>query len=427
MLFYSEKYDKVREFAQKVIGMYRNTNYSDHFMYNMQRLIADSLFKEKEYTKAEEEYKKARTFIKNEEQEMISEIDRLMASSIYKEAEKLREDGRTDEAIEEFIKVYKKVPSTDIASIALYDAGLLALNTGDTDRAVDIFNLLNKHYPYSEYTYKVTVKLAEIYEKEGELNKAASIYQRLALLSEDEDEASDAIFMAGLLYEKALNWDKVYTTFKIYIDNYGNNYEKVIKAMFKRANAKLKLNDQKEARRIFQLIVDLYGNGIYNSSKLNYLLAKSYFIIGEYLFDEYKEIRLNSPLEENLEKKNNLLEKVLDYYSHAEEYDIAEITTESTYKTGRAFENFRDALLKSERPSELTVEQLNEYNSILEEEAYPYQKKAIAAYKANIKFTHEFGLYDDWIKKSYNSLSKIFPVRYQKKELAEIVSTNLSF
>ncbi|MFQ5455755.1 MAG: tol-pal system YbgF family protein [Nitrospirota bacterium] len=87
ILFEREDYENFRRFVSRVIDKYTDTDPSNPIIYKLQSLIADSLFKEKKYTKAEEEYRKAKVFIKTEDLNEVSEIDRLMASSIYKEAE----------------------------------------------------------------------------------------------------------------------------------------------------------------------------------------------------------------------------------------------------------------------------------------------------------------------------------------------------
>jgi hypothetical protein len=89
---------------------------------------------------------------------------------------------------------------------------------------------------------------------------------------------------------------------------------------------------------------------------------------------------------------------------------------------GILFEEFRNALLESERPTGLTSQQLEQYNFLLEEQAYPFEEKAITAYETNVRRAQDGGQYDDWIKKSYQRLAEILPARYNRGEMGEIIT-----
>ena len=55
---------------------------------------------------------------------------------------------------------------------------------------------------------------------------------------------------------------------------------------------------------------------------------------------------------------------------------------------------------------------------MLEEQAYPFEEKAISLHKKNIQLL-ERGIYNDWIAKSIAQLGKLVPVRYAKVEKGE--------
>ena len=62
---------------------------------------------------------------------------------------------------------------------------------------------------------------------------------------------------------------------------------------------------------------------------------------------------------------------------------------------------------------------------LLEEQAFPFEEKAIDLYKANTNRAAD-GIYDDWVKKSFNRLAGLMPARYAKKERSEDVVTALN-
>jgi hypothetical protein len=80
--------------------------------------------------------------------------------------------------------------------------------------------------------------------------------------------------------------------------------------------------------------------------------------------------------------------------------------------------------MASERPKNLSKEALEQYNSLLEEEVYPFEEQAIALHEANAARAKD-GLYDEWVKKSYSTLAELKPARYAKTELSQDAVTTL--
>jgi tRNA(Ile2) C34 agmatinyltransferase TiaS len=75
-------------------------------------------------------------------------------------------------------------------------------------------------------------------------------------------------------------------------------------------------------------------------------------------------------------------------------------------------------LLESQRPKRLSKDELEQYNIMLEEQAFPFEEKAIELHEINARRVSA-GLYDDWVKKSFAALVKLRPVRYAKMEKGE--------
>jgi tetratricopeptide (TPR) repeat protein len=72
--------------------------------------------------------------------------------------------------------------------------------------------------------------------------------------------------------------------------------------------------------------------------------------------------------------------------------------------------------MKSERPKKIAGDQLDEYNSLLEEQAFPFEEQAISTHEINTKRTRE-AVYDEGVKKSFAALAELKPARYGKTEL----------
>jgi hypothetical protein len=135
-------------------------------------------------------------------------------------------------------------------------------------------------------------------------------------------------------------------------------------------------------------------------------------------------VRLGDPLEQTLAAKGTALNLALDTYAEAAELKIAGITTAATHKIGALLDDFLTALLESERPRELTPEQVDQYNILLEEQAAPFEERAVSAYETNVRRAQESGVFDEWVAKSFERLAVVRPARYKRPERAELVQRN---
>jgi hypothetical protein len=115
-----------------------------------------------------------------------------------------------------------------------------------------------------------------------------------------------------------------------------------------------------------------------------------------------------------LRKKKGRMQKSVKMYGNASVNQIYDIVTESTFSIAQIYKDFSESLLKSDRPKKLTDEQLDQYEILLEDQAFPFEDKAIEFFEINLSRTNE-GHYNDWIHKSFDSLVSLYPARYNRK------------
>jgi hypothetical protein len=76
------------------------------------------------------------------------------------------------------------------------------------------------------------------------------------------------------------------------------------------------------------------------------------------------------------------------------------------------------------RPRDLDAEALDQYDLLLEEQAFPFEEKAIDLYKTNTNRAVD-GVFDEWVQNSFERLAGLMPARYAKVERSEDVVTAL--
>ncbi len=417
------KVQEAQALSEKIKGIQVPSR--ENLAYRSERLLADRYFEERAYERAAAAYRKLvkdETSAKNQDRE---ELKRLWVSALYKQAEGLKAAGKLKEAQTGFVNVQMEAPGSEVAPVALFDAGGIALSRDDQAGAIQAFTILLRDYPSSAYGTQAAIELAKLHERNGRLREAAKQYESVIKLSRDRKTIGEMLLAAGRLYEQLGDWAKAGTIYGVYLDQYPGEYQQVVETTFKLAWSKLQQGRQQEARPILQTIIDRYGQGDAAASPAGYYVAKAHLLKADELLTQFDEVKLIAPLEKNLARKKKLLKEALEEYAQATDFNVGEVTTAAAHKIGTIFEKFRTALLESERPQNLTPQQLEEYNFLLEEQAYPFEEKAIAAYESNVNRTQQLGLYNSWIRQSYDDLARLVPARYRKRELDEIIHRDM--
>ena len=163
--------------------------------------------------------------------------------------------------------------------------------------------------------------------------------------------------------------------------------------------------------------------GPQRSDRTKYIAATASLELAEPVLRRFAVVKLNQPLADSLKLKRSLMEDVIKVYTDAADYGVAEVTTAATYRLGEVYEQFSSDLLDSERPANLDEAAMEQYELLLEEQMYPFEEKAIDLYKANADRAPD-GVYDEWVKRSFDRLAGLMPARYAKSERTEDAITS---
>ena len=154
------------------------------------------------------------------------------------------------------------------------------------------------------------------------------------------------------------------------------------------------------------------------SDRTRALGAAGALLLAEPVDAAYRQVKLVEPLKKNLKLKKERMQKALDAYALASEYGVADVATAAVYHTGEIYQDFSKAMMQSQRPKGLNADELEQYNVMLEEQAFPFEEKAIEIYEINAQRARQ-DIYDQWVKRSFAALAKLRPVRYAKTEKGE--------
>ena len=71
--------------------------------------------------------------------------------------------------------------------------------------------------------------------------------------------------------------------------------------------------------------------------------------------------------------------------------------------------------MASERPQKLSALEMEQYEILLEEQAFPFEEQAIELHEINMRRSWE-GVYDEWVQLSFTALRHLMPARFDKDE-----------
>jgi hypothetical protein len=147
-------------------------------------------------------------------------------------------------------------------------------------------------------------------------------------------------------------------------------------------------------------------------------------VLAEQTFDQFAVVKLVEPFEANLRKKKESMKVATQQFNKLLDYEVGEVTAAATFYLAEIYANFSKDLKESERPAGLNALEREEYELAIEEQAYPFEEKAIATHKSNLELI-SLGVYNVWIDKSLEKLALFLPARYAKPEEESAVIVSL--
>jgi len=378
-------------------------------------VIGHSAFDHGDYLKAEHAYQQALASPALAPALRPALTERL-AASIYQQGETERREGRPAAAVEHFLRVAQAAPDSPIRATAEYDAAALLIELEDWPRAIAVLEAFRAQHRGHALQPEVTQKLAVAYMRAGDGPAAAREFARIAEETDDDAIRREALLQSAELYQESGLRAEAAAALERYLAGYPKPAGVAVESYQRLHELYTVLGDDDRAEQALrQLIRADREAGAERSERTRLLAARASFALAEKQGEAYRRIRLIEPIAKTLPQKKRSLEQSLAAYDAAANYALAEVTTAATFRIAELYGDFAKALLESERPRGLDDEALEQYELMLEEQAYPFEEKAIEVHEANVRRAAR-GVYDDWVKKSYAALARLLPARYGKSE-----------
>ena len=378
-------------------------------------VIAHSEFDLAHYQEAEEGYLNALQLTPRTEAARLGLADNL-AAAIYKRGEEANKAADYKAAAAHFLRVAQLAPDSQIRPNADYDGVTALIQLKDWDKAAEVLQAFRTNYPGHALQSEVNKKFAFVYQETGKLALAAAEYERTEAESQDAEVRREALQAAADLYMQTQEPDKALKVYRRYVSLYPKPAGLALEARSKIAALFKLRNNTTNYLNELKLIVETDANAAAErTARTRYLAATAALELAEPLFDQFVKIKLTRPFDKNLQKKSSALKVTKEAYEKLLDYEVGEATSTATYYLAEMYYNFSRALAESERPDGLNSQEKEQYELSIEEQAYPFEEKAIQTHEKNLELL-SLGIYGLWIDKSIEKLAKLVPARYAKFE-----------
>jgi cellulose synthase operon protein C len=377
-------------------------------------VIGNSNFDQGVFDKAEAAYTHAQTVMPPNDPERAVIVERL-AASIYKQGEQKSKSGDSAAAVDDFLRVATLAPTSKVRANADFDAAALLVTQKQWDRAIPVLEGFRRNFPQSPLQADVTRNLAVAYTAANKPGQAAVEFEQISQSpKETPDVQREATLQAADLYDKAGNTAKSRAMLEAFVKHFPQPLAPALEARNKLSLIAVKAGDYSGRDYwLREIIAADRSAGAARTDRSRLLAAKATLTLAAPVREEFKSIKLVVPLKKSLAEKRKAMEAALKAYEAAADYQVAEVTTAATFESAELYRQLGKDLMSSERPKNLKKDELEQYDVLLEEQAFPFEEKAIKLHEVNAARTKD-GTYDEWVQKSFAALAQLNPGRYGK-------------
>ncbi|GAA3964443.1 tetratricopeptide repeat protein [Allohahella marinimesophila] len=421
-LYQAKRYDAALVQAKRVIELTQNATHQ----LDAHEIAGSSAFELGEFAQAERSFDAAIILVDDRQNELnAAERTRradLMTSyvaSIYKQGEAWEEKGDMNGALQEYLRVVAVAPTSPLAESARYDAAMRALDIKDWELAIDLMKVYRKKHPSTELAKGIPAKLAFAFDALDQPGQAGDALAE-SLEQQPADERRQTLLQVAGFYREAGRSSDLVKTLQAYARDYPQPFDAAVDVRYELYTlASAPASPASVRKQVATLRDDLISfersGGSSRTGQSRALAAEAAWARTEASRDQFEAIALSLPLNASLEKKTAALRALVADIEQSQSYAIARYTTAANHTLGDAYLTLSRDILESERPEGLNPLEGEQYTILLEDQAYPFEEKAIGILEGNVSVMQQ-GIYDVYVQQSIDSLSQLLPVRYNKKE-----------
>lgn len=334
-----------------------------------------------------------------------------LAMALYRQGEIAQKAQRWREAGEFFSRV---PPEVDLYVSAQYYAGEAFFSAHERQKAIALLEGFTVRYPDHAFVLNAREKLAELYEAQGQWRAAADQLELLASGSGHGAQQLDLLSRAARNYTRAGLAREAASVHERITVWFSKPLDAILQARSHLATWYQSQGQPEQQREQLLAIVNKRPY-VETDASLRPFIVHAAMTLAETDEQACQQIALNEPLQAALKQKKVLLQSAIYYYALVVEMSPEKYATSATHRMGALYQDFAQSLLKSGRPRGLASDELEMYQVMLEEQAFPFEEKAIALFEKNLRApTGQEN--DPWVSKSRLALGQLRPATHAEAE-----------
>jgi len=336
------------------------------------------------------------------------------------EAAVAADSSRHDRHAELFDEVARRWPDYEHAPRAQYRAGLAWLAAGNTNRGVRALESMAERWPSNALARDAHLKCARAWEAAGERERAATAYVEFSRKHPQDENADEAWLRAADLFDSTGAGARADALREQYLARWPNDEQaglEILEKLARRELASLPLDRplasllsppppqaKKRAAAPPAYLAKYLKRAAQKPALASQpLLAEVRFRLAEEAYARYDALRLTQPLPKSIASKQKLLDSVLVRCRRTVDMGVSEWAHAATFRIGQALVGFATALEKSERPADLTGDDLMAYENVLTEQSMPFHERGESVWSDLLKQSRG-GPGDAWTARARESL-----------------------
>ena len=380
-------------------------------------VLANIRFERGEFAAAEVAYQQLLAIVPVTDARTAALAERL-AACIYKQGEALQATGQSTQAVDQFLRVASATPDAAIRVTATYDAASLLLGLKDWHRAIEVLLRFRQDFPRDARQSEVTRRLAVAYAEAELFAESAVEFANISTAADASlDMQREALDLVAQYKERAGDLVGSNAALEQYVQRFSDHFEQAMEARQKLADAAANRHDGvARVRWLSALIKAEAAPDSLHTDRARSLASHAALELARNERDRFNAIELTQPLKKSLATKRQVMQQALSQLEAANAYGIADVATAATFDIAEIYRRLASDLMKSERPKNLSAETLEQYDVLIEEQAFPFEEQSIDVHMVNVGRAAS-GVYDVSVRASYAALAVLKPARFGKREV----------
>ena len=346
-----------------------------------------------------------------------AKVEERLLAAVYKQGEAAEAAGYTDDAVAHYLRLADIDPNAELAAQGQFDAVAVVEEAGRIGEAAVLLQGFRASFPDHELNADLEKRLADMYERTGDWENAAAEYLALSRTADDVEVRRQSKYRAAELYLELGDQPLAIEHFKDYAHSYERPLDLNLEAVHQLDLLYQAADDGKKRRYWLDRKIDIHRKmGTAATERATFLAAEAQYVFAEDERINFEVIRLTHPLPKSLKRKQKALTRTVKAYEAVADYQVSRFSTASTFQIANLYASLSSSIMDSDRPDNLNELELEQYEILLEEQAFPFEEQAISLHEINMRRSWE-GVYDDWVKRSFTELKKLMPARFDKQEI----------